>query len=198
MLWLFKCKREYLSSIRIISISVSIRQKVVLWPSFAGSSISPVAVPFLFKTSFDDERRQVSCRYTVVIVAVTARLVFFPCTSAARALEGCSCYLHLLVYDINVIGRRKKKSKNSLIIFTFCRVFMSATTVLVHNGLSEDKSRKLQMQLMMEKLRSKGLQSQYKPLTDLIKNVKLALLVSNILSGHFFFVLFPSRYLIRE
>jgi len=56
-------------------------------------------------------------------------------------------------------------------------VFMSAT-VLLHNGISEDKSRKLQMQLMMEKLRSKALQSQYKPLTDSIKNIKLALLVS--------------------
>lgn len=54
---------------------------------------------------------------------------------------------------------------------------MSAT-VLLHNGISEDKSRKLQMQLMMEKLRSKALQSQYKPLTDSIKNIKLALLVS--------------------
>lgn len=53
---------------------------------------------------------------------------------------------------------------------------MSAT-VLMQNGLSEDKSRKLQMQLMMEKLRSKALQTQYKPLTDSIKNIKLALLV---------------------
>lgn len=58
---------------------------------------------------------------------------------------------------------------------------MSAATVLVHNGLSEEKSRKLQMQLMMEKLRSKALQSQYKPLTDSIKNIKLALLVSEML-----------------
>lgn len=54
---------------------------------------------------------------------------------------------------------------------------MSATA-LIQNGLPEDKSRKLQMQLMMEKLRSKALQSQYKPLTDSIKNIKLALLVS--------------------
>lgn len=57
-----------------------------------------------------------------------------------------------------------------------------STTVLMHNGLSEDKSRKLQMQLMMEKLRSKALQSQYKPLTDSIKNIKLALLVSQIIA----------------
>ncbi|XP_050439662.1 mediator of RNA polymerase II transcription subunit 1 [Adelges cooleyi] len=54
------------------------------------------------------------------------------------------------------------------------------TAVLVQNGLSEDKSRKLQMQLMMEKLRSKALQSQYKPLTDSIKNIKLALLEKRI------------------
>lgn len=60
---------------------------------------------------------------------------------------------------------------------------MSAT-VLLHNGLSEDKSRKLQMQLMMEKLRSKALQSQYKPLTDSIKNVKLALLVNDLQSNN--------------
>ncbi|XP_025200596.1 mediator of RNA polymerase II transcription subunit 1 isoform X1 [Melanaphis sacchari] len=60
---------------------------------------------------------------------------------------------------------------------------MNAATqsaVLLHNGISEDKSRKLQMQLMMEKLRSKALQSQYKPLTDSIKNIKLALLEKRI------------------
>ncbi|XP_050525029.1 mediator of RNA polymerase II transcription subunit 1 isoform X2 [Daktulosphaira vitifoliae] len=54
------------------------------------------------------------------------------------------------------------------------------SVVLVQNGLPEDKSRKLQMQLMMEKLRSKALQSQYKPLTDSIKNIKLALLEKRI------------------